>query len=245
VELRQRALGRCEAPREGAAPLPLAARLGELAASVPELGFNLAVEAPFTSRDAPLDEAGFDAAVAGAQALGGAPPLLRLVDVNPAEGPLAPDAFADAVRRVVALARRAGAAGVRLALENSRQPVSTLMQLIEIAGAEMSGAAPAPLLCWDAANQATAIVPEDPHAFVDRLRADRLALFHFKQLREGDPQAEVDAGAIDWRRILRRLREKEYRGPALFEIPPGPAAGERLARSRRFIERLLIEMEEL
>src|SRR4051794_7920088 len=78
VELRQRALGNCEAARPGgAAPLPLPERLGELARNVPGLALTLAVEAPLTSRDVPVDEAAFAAAVAGARALGGDPPMLR------------------------------------------------------------------------------------------------------------------------------------------------------------------------
>jgi sugar phosphate isomerase/epimerase len=245
VELRQRALGECEAAWAHAAPQPIPARLAELARNVPGLRFNLAVEEPFLSGDVPVDEEGFAVPVAAAAALGGEPPLLRLVDVTPAETRLPPDDFAAAVRRVNGLVRQAAREGVRLALENSRQPLSVLRELIEIASEEAGEADWAPLLCWDAANQATAVAPEDPHAFADQLRADRLALFHFKQLRGGVPQPEVDDGEIDWRRILRRLRDKAYRGPALFEIPPGPDIRARLDQSRRYIQGILREMEEL
>jgi sugar phosphate isomerase/epimerase len=244
VELRQRAIGSAErAPAPGQAPVPLPPRLGELARSLPELSFNLAIEVPFLTPVEEVDEGTFVAGLEAARSLGGDPPFLRLVDVTPTQTVLEPAAFAACVGRVRELALRAtgsgGAPGVRLALENSRQPLSTLLQLLDIVAAELGGRALPPLLCWDAANMLGAITPEDPQRVVSRLRAGQLALFHFKQLKDGQLQPDVGDGEIDWRFLLAQLQEKGYRGPALFEIPPGPDAWSRLDRSRAYIQGIL------
>lgn len=247
VELRQRALGECEAPGDGGgSPRPLPDRLGELARAHPTLGFNLAIEVPFLTQAAPVDETMFAAGVEAARALGGSPPLLRLVDTTPAFQPVPPDVFVGCVATVRRLARSAAARGVRLALENATQPLSTLRQLMEIVeqelGNELNAGCGTPVLCWDAANALKAVVSEPPAAALASFSVDEIGLFHFKQLRDGEVQPDVGDGELDWRRILRPLHERGYQGPALFEIPPGDDIDARLARSRAYIEALLQEV---
>jgi len=245
VELRQGALGECEADAARTLrPQPLPDRLAALAARVPSLRYHLAVEAPFLTVGEAVDAAPFSTAVEGAAALGGDPPLLRLVDPTRSTRLLPPDGFVGSVEKVRDLARHAGARGVRLALENTAQPLSTLRQLIEIVADELEEDFLPPLLCWDAANMLSAITPEDPLAAAGSFGAEELGLFHFKQVNGGVTQWEVGEGDIDWRRILRALRDRGYRGAALFEIPAGDDAQERLERSREYVETLLREMEE-
>ncbi len=249
VELRQGALGDCEEQTPGAGPpLPIPSRLAALAAGLPELTFNLAVEAPFLTPGASLDPDRYDRCLEAALAFGcgpatcGGAPLLRLVDIHSAQGRLTRDEFVAAVRGTVDLAERAAELGVRLALENAREPLSLLLDLLEAAGREL-GDERAPLLCWDAVNMLSAVVQEQPVRVLSRLRPAALALFHFKQTRGGAPQPAVSAGDVDWGTILRSLRDSGYAGPALFEIPPGPNAWDRLAASRDYISRLLEDVD--
>src|SRR5262245_5414174 len=70
VELRQGALGECEAAAASGGTVPLPERLGRLAATFPGLGFNLAVALPLFG-GAAIDEALVSASIASARALGG------------------------------------------------------------------------------------------------------------------------------------------------------------------------------
>lgn len=236
VELRQGALGECERPGTVGGPVPDADRLGNLARRS-ALGFNLALAVPFFTPGAALDDGLFASAIEGTLALDTeAPPFLRLVDPTPARTRLDPDDFAACVDGLRTLVARAAEAGVTLALENSSRPLSALRQLIDVVGEQVHPEF-RPLLCWDPANMLTSPVePEDPHAAIRSLAAADLALFHFKQLRGGAPQPEVAEGDIDWLRLLRPLAARGYDGPALFEIPPGEDAWERLGRSRGYVE---------
>lgn len=243
VELRQRGLAECEERREAdERPWPLPERLADLAAALPGIGFNLAVEAPFlTTRVDPRDPY-LERCAAAARALGGSPPVLRLVDLSPAPALLDHEEAIDELGQSAAeLAAHLWRGGVRLALENSRQPVGALRAVIRRAAFGLAESVPVPQLCWDPMNQIQQrLYPEDPVETARSLAPEELFEFHFKQGRERALLPDVTGpGDLDWPALLSALRERGYRGPALFEIPAGPAIWERLEASTAYIRSLL------
>jgi sugar phosphate isomerase/epimerase len=244
VELRQRALGDAEERVSGdERPWPIPDRLAELARSLPELGFNLAVEAPFMTTPVSPDDPYLRCCAEAAKALGGSPPVLRLVDVSPAPALLNEAQVVELGRSMARLAEACAEMGVRLALENSKQPVSVLQQLMRHARAALNAGVSAPRLCWDAHNQVSqTFMAEDPLETARTVPVEELFEFHYKQVLHGQLQQDVADGELDWAAILRALAARGYRGPALFEIPPGPDVWERLERSNRYIHAVLSEI---
>jgi sugar phosphate isomerase/epimerase len=243
VELRQGALGECEATARGpgGSALPIPSSLERLASSVPELDFNLAVEAPFLSRRVPPD-AYIARCAEAAAALGGEPPVLRLVDPTPAPALLdreeALEELAEALAELSASVWEQ--ARVRLALENSRQPVRPLLEVMRRARTALGDGVPAPQLCWDPANQVQqTLLVEDPLELALSLPLAELFEFHFKQIRQERPLPQVTEGDLDWSALLEPLATRGFAGPALFEIPPRDDAWDRLDRSRQFIASIL------
>lgn len=243
VELRQRALGACEEVVQGDdRPWPVPLALEELARSLPGLRFNLAVEAPFMTRTLAPDDPYLRRCAGAARALGGEPPVLRLVDLSPAPALLAPAQTEELGRSAAALARELWRDGIRLALENSKQPVAALLAVIDAAARSLQGDVPVPQVCWDPANQALQhLQGEDPVATAAAFTPDRLFEFHFKQTESGAVLPDVRDGLLDWRRIAAALKTAGCRGPALFEIPSGPDIWERLERSTAYVKPLLEE----
>ena len=241
VELRQRTLAECEEWVAGRdLPRPIPERLGELAAAFPKMGFNLAVELPFMTVRTDPDCPYIDRLAEGAVALAGeGDRVLRFVDVSPATSPLRQGQAEDLGLGLAELARVLWEQRIRMVLENSRHPVLTLRALIQIAAQELKGV-PIPRLCWDPGNQvAQRFAVEDPVETARKLPLEELFEFHFKQSRGGEPIPEVEDGDLDWGAITGALRERGYRGPALFEIPPGPDIWERLERGTAYVQRLL------
>jgi sugar phosphate isomerase/epimerase len=245
VELRQRGLGECEERVKGDdRPWPLPNRLAELMEAVPELRFNLAVEAPFLTTPVSAQDPYLQRCVEAALALSIEAPVLRLVDLSPAPSALEDEHAIDELGESVEdLARQLWRRGVRLALENSRQPLRALRAVIRRAALRLPEHAPSPLLCWDPHNQISqTFLPEDPVETARTLPVEELFEIHFKQGGPGALEREVGDGPLDWRALLAALRARGYRGPALFEIPAGEDIWERLERSTDYIRALLQEI---
>jgi sugar phosphate isomerase/epimerase len=246
VELRQRGLGDCEHRVDGDdRPWPIPERLSQLALEFPRLGFNLAVEAPFLTTLVDSREPYMERCVAAAVALNQDDPVLRLVDLSPATSPLEHEEAIDELGHSVAeLARHLARQGVRLALENSRQPLISLRAVIRRAAFALPEDAPIPQICWDPHNQiAQRFLEEDPVETARLVAVEEWFEFHFKQSKDRALLPDVGNGEIDWRLILAALHAKGYRGPALFELPAGPDIWERLERSTAYIRGLLGEVE--
>lgn len=241
VELRQRALGDGEERVPGdERPWPRPDRLAALAHAVPELGFNLAVEAPFMTAPAVPGDPYLRRCAEAARAVGGQSPVLRLVDLSAAPSRLDGAPLHTLARNMAELAVELWELRVHLALENAKQPLSALQELVEQCRAALPAHVPAPRICWDAHNQVTqTLQPEDPLASARALPLEGLYEFHFKQVRGGELLGDVQDGALDWPGILRTLTDRGYSGPALFEIPPGPDIWERLERSCTYIRCLI------
>jgi sugar phosphate isomerase/epimerase len=246
VELRQRALGTYEERVAGDdRPWPLPSALAGLRGEAPGLGFNLAVEAPFQTSVISPDDAYIGRCLEAAVALGGEPPVLRLVDLSPAEALLDAEGIDRLGQSVADLARRAWRMGVVLALENSKQPVRVVRALIERAAISLPEEVPIPLICWDSHNQiAQRLEIEDPVDTARTLGMEELFEFHFKQTHARELLPDVTgSGDLDWHEILEALHHRGYRGPALFELPPGPDIWERLERSTAYIQELIRKVE--
>lgn len=245
VELRQRALAECEERVPGdERPWPLPEQLRRLRSRFPDLGFNLAVELPFLTEPVDPRSAYLDRLAEGALALAGSEgPLLRFVDVSPAPALLTADQVERLSESVAALTASLRERGVRTALENSKQPVGTLMEVIRRVSDGPDGA-PGPLLCWDAANQVQqTFVAEDPVETARATPAATLFEFHFKQLRDGVLLPGVGEGDLDWAAILSALAASGFEGPALFEIPPGDDVWKRLDEGAACVRGLLAALE--
>jgi sugar phosphate isomerase/epimerase len=246
VELRQRALGAGEEQVAGdERPWPIPAALAELRAEFPQLGFNLAVEAPFQTTTIAANDAYLQRCAEAAVALGGDPPVLRLVDISPAPALLDAEAVDRLGASIAALTQRLWNQGVALALENSRQPVSVVRALIERAAVSLPTETPTPRICWDAHNQLTQrLRVEDPVETARIVGVEELFEFHFKQshARELLPDV-VGEGDIDWHAILQSLHDRGYSGPALFELPPSEDIWDRLQRSTAYVRDLIHRVE--
>lgn len=245
VELRQRALAECEETvPDDDRPWPLPDQLQLLADRFPGLGFNLAVELPFLAErihPSPYLQRLGNAAIALA---GDRRPVLRFVDVSPVSEIPPPDRVQELGRSVAGFTQSLWDRGIRTVLENSKLPVATLLQVMAEATYNLGDGVPPPLLCWDAANQVQQVFSaEDP---VDTARSTAVSTFfefHFKQLNGVALLPGVHDGDLDWRAILSAFEAGGYEGPALFEIPPGPDAWERIDAGMEYIRGLLADIE--
>lgn len=245
VELRQRALGDAEEAVAGDdRPWPKSERLAALRTDLPELRFNLAVEAPFmtsplAAKDPYLRRCGEAAAALGPVAEGEMP-VLRLVDLSPAAELISAAAIDRLAGGIADVCYALGEQGIRLALENSRQPVRPLRELIAAVAGRVGGCSPAPQICWDPANQiAQNFEREDPAATAAAFAAGELFEFHFKQSVGGRVLGDVRPGDLNWAAIVGAVRDGGFSGPALYEIPGGDDIWERLAQSDAYLRPLL------
>lgn len=242
VELRGGSLAECEepAPAGRGASWPLPAALAALAAAVPGLGLNLAVEAPFLAVPLPpRGDAYLERCAAAAAALGG-PRVLRLVDLTPAAALPSPAELEARAAAVADLATHLWDGGVSLALENSRLPVEPLVRVLSTAAALLPAGVPPVRLCWDPHNQVTQrLLPEDPLLTARELPIELLFEFHFKQGEPGRVDPAVGPGYLPWPAIVETLARRGYQGPALHELPPGPDIWERLRASDAWVRSLV------
>ena len=236
IELRQTCLGDCESG-QGSDWRPNLPGLQAVADAFPALTFDLAMAFPCLTVPADPDGAQFQQALAGAKIVGRNTPHLRIVD------PLSFDAAwerADdlpaAALVVAALAQAAAGQGVILSMENSGQPIGSMALLVRECRARMTPVAAEYLgLCPDPVNQLRRFPDRDALAELDALPLDVLKIVHFKQTREGNPHPTVDDGDLDCRQMLRLLAAKNYRGPAIMEIPPHPEVFANLTASYEYL----------
>jgi sugar phosphate isomerase/epimerase len=238
VELRQGCLGGYERAGEGGL-WPDVAALGPLAKRFPETGINLAMALPYLGGEVTPRTRLFLEGMSAAVALGrGGEGHLRLVDPETPAASVTADREAGLAERLASLASACADAGARLSVENARQPWGTRRGILSRARQRLGPRAGALGLCYDPCNLLSASDRPDPQAETARLRAEEIALFHYKQSREGAPHPEVGAGDIDWAVQLQALRQIGYMGARLFEIPAGPDIWERLECSRDYLKGL-------
>jgi sugar phosphate isomerase/epimerase len=237
IELRQTCLGPYESG-EGTDWRPVQSRLAALVQAFPDLSFDLAVAWPCLSTL--TDPAGepFQAALRGAQLVGGSTPHLRLVDPAAFDAPWErPEDLPAAALGVVDLAREAARQQTILSIENSGQPIRSMALLVQQARACLPPEIGSYLgLCPDPTNQLRRYPDSDPLTELAALPADMIKIVHFKQARGGRAHPAVDTGDLDCARMVQILEAKQFAGPAVMEIPPNAQVFDHLAASFAFLE---------
>lgn len=230
IELRQTCLGNFES---GPRHLPNSEDLRQLPEQFDALQINLAMALPYLSPLNDADASMFRSGLAAAVAVGGRfTPHLRLVDLATQIAPSEIDGAADALSRLV---DEAADAGVWLSVENSVQPWSLFREVFDRVSLSRTDGHHL-RLCYDAANLLLQPDPVQPGDVTQSLRADRVAMVHFKQREHGNFLDSVCDGEIDWRRQFEALAQIGYRGPGLFEIESTPDVWTSLDESRRYLE---------
>ncbi|MGE0606607.1 MAG: sugar phosphate isomerase/epimerase family protein [Pirellulales bacterium] len=237
IELRQGCLGEFE-DRESQIPRPAA--LAELARRFPELRFNLALAWPFFDSEWPLDDPLLSAGLAAAQALAPLPGAthLRLVDVSTDDGAAARDNLELLASRIASIARQLFDGGGKLSLENGRQPWTRMVHLMALTREHAQATGAEICLCYDPANVPDIAQPAVARQVLADVSRLSLGMVHFKQLRAGEMQAEVNAGDIDWKVQIQTLSRLGYAGPACLEIRASQEIWRHLLASRKYIDAL-------
>ena len=236
IELRQTCLGDCESG-QGDDWRPNLPGLQSIADQFPAMQFDLAMALPCLSAEVDPKGEQFQMALQGAKIVGRNAPHLRVVDPGSFEATWqSPGDIPEQALNLVKLAREAASQGVTLSLENSGQPIGSMALLVEECRKRLSPEEGTYLgLCPDPTNQLRRFPDTDPLGDLDALPMDMLKIVHFKQARNGDPHPSVDTGDLDCGEMLRLLEAKDYRGPAIMEIPPHPDVFENLSHSYDFL----------
>ena len=240
IELRQTCLGSFESQNDF---IPDVAALERLPSRFPETRFNIALVLPFlsplTQPDNPVFQAGLEAAHAVA---GQATPHLRIVDLQTTDTDVRSIGIDEVARGVATLSAEAASRGVLLSVENSIQPWTLFRRVFD--GARRDSTANARVrMCYDAAN--LRIQPErvDPTAVTRSLRAEELAMIHFKQWDRGRFLECVCDGPIDWRSQIAALAQIGPDVPGLIEIESTEDVWNRIEFSRRYLAERGLECE--
>ena len=236
IELRQTCLGDCEMG-EGDDWQPNIDNLKALVAQYSALSFNLAVAYPCLSWEAQPKSALFQSMLDAAVAVSPNSPHLRMVDParfdslwdSPADIP-------DTALSISALVQEAAGRGVTLSMENSGQPIRSLAMLVQAVRDGLPAEQSILLgLCPDPTNQIRIDPGSDPVGEIEALPVDMIKTIHFKQTRGGEAIPTVDNGDVDCLRQMKALRDKNYTGAAIMEIPPHEDVFENLAASFAYL----------
>jgi sugar phosphate isomerase/epimerase len=228
VELRQGCLGEYESKEEN---VPNAAALAQLREKFPAMGFNIAIALPFMRGGLTPDNEMFAAGLEAAAALNPERPHLRIVDPFTEEVPPFESVSASLAELGWACVARKGL----LSVENARQPWNALREVFALARERMREAATQLKFCYDPCNLLNAPDKPNPQEVTQQMLSANLAMFHFKQSKDGQMLLTVTDGDVDWNAQIAALQRKGYRGPALFEIPPHKDVWKNLQESRDYI----------
>ena len=137
IEFRQTCLGSCESG-EGDDWRPSLDGLAAIVDAYPGLTFDLAMAWPCLTRQSDPHGEAWQAALAGAQLVGGSSPQLRIVDPSSFDAPWqSPSDIPDTAWGLASLASEAARQGVILSMENSGQPIGSMAMLVEAVRARM------------------------------------------------------------------------------------------------------------
>lgn len=238
-ELRQGALGECEA--EDRTPLP--EQLASLAARFPEAAFDLAVEMPVVTGTGSLRSRFLAHCLEGAVALASseASPVahLRIVDLS---GPTV--AQGEARQRSLTILKRIeqtlqmSASQSMLSLEHSIQPWPEFRELFDEARSAV-----ALKLCFDPCNLWLCEDAPDMAAITASLDPNSISMLHVKQRDEDSPgvRTDIGEGAVPWPEPVRQLESAGYAGPILFETAACEDVFEQTEANCRIVEQWLEE----
>ncbi|GDY10357.1 hypothetical protein LBMAG52_38450 [Planctomycetia bacterium] len=218
IELRQGCLGEYEA---GQACVPQVDRLVELARGFPDVQFNVALSLPCLggelSRKDLLFLTGRSAAVTLAN---GQPPHLRLVDLQTLAGNCSESSVEASARGLAELTEAMIEVDGILSIEHSRQPWPWFESVMSAARRRLGERNSRLRLCFDPCNLLLTERAEDVAGIVESIDPNDVSMIHVKQRMDGQVQATVGDGDLDWPRLLETLRRRSHSAPVLFEIAP-------------------------
>ena len=236
IELRQKSLGGYESAPEH---LPDVAALAALARRFPEMRFVAAYEVPFLHPDTGPRHRYFEAAVGVARAVAqDRRPHVRLVDLSTTADQLAASGPAAAGRTIARLTAALAHDDALLSVENAWQPWPLLTAAIAAARTELGAAAGRLRICFDPCNFTFIQEPTDPAAVLASLTPEQVGMLHFKQRCDGRLQPVVDAGDVDWPRLIPAVVARRLFGQALFEMAGHERLWHNLERSSAYLQRL-------
>lgn len=229
IELRQGSLGNYE----DASRQPDPEALGTLPARFPHVRFNLAVELPFFSRPIPASDSARHRYLDAAAVLGG---HLRVVDLQALQpDPSSDPPHATAVSNLTALA--AELSDGQLSVEHAVQPWTHF----ERAFRQTRAAASNVRVCFDPANLWASGDGERALEITSSIPVSEVSMVHLKQRRGERVLPSYASGDVDWLPLLQSLTDRQYAGPFLFEIAPGPQFREELFRGIHHLDRMLAD----
>ena len=239
IELRQTFLGDCEIGT-GDEWRPVISNLRALVDGFPDLSFNLAVALPCLSGGVDPKGEIFQQSLEGAITVGRGSPHLRLVDPAPQVKVWeSPDDIPKKALSMAFLAKESAERGVTLSVENSGQSIGAITMLVRECRKELSEQEGKLLgVCPDPTNQIRRQPDSDALGDLEAMPLDMLKIVHFKQVREGQPLPDVDAGDLDCARMVQILDSKGFTGPAIFEIPSHENIFENLSNSFAYVRAL-------
>lgn len=218
IELRQGSLGEYEA---GPNSVPHADRLTELVRRFPNVWFNVALSLPCLGGELTREDSLFLAGRSSAVTLAnGRPPHLRLVDLQTQPDQCLESSIDSAARRLAELTEAMiDVAGI-LSIEHSRQPWPWFDSVMNAARRRLGERSPWLRLCFDPCNLLLTEQADEVSHIVEAVRPKDVSMIHVKQRRNGQVQADVGDGDLDWPRLLETLRRRGHAGPVLFEVAP-------------------------
>lgn len=239
VELRQTFLGDCEIVTESGWH-PVIPNLQSLAQNHVGLSFNIALAGPFLSDNHDPVRMLFMDGLAAAKAVGGEEPHLRVVDpaagINSCRGQYV---FKDMVRLVTELAKIAASEGVIFSIENSYHSIGELVTLVAECRRDLPTADGQFLgLCIDPINQLRRRPEVDSLMDLESVPVDMVKIVHFKQLRNGRPFHVVGSGDLDIGKMIGILKDKNYDGIGICEIPSHIFAFENFSTSVSYLSKM-------
>ena len=242
IELRQTCLGRHETSEH----LPRPETLAELPHQFPDVRFNIAICAAFMDPALTPDDPVFSAAKLAARAVaGGALPHLRLVDLVTQGERLHQATASSAAQTIGRLAQAMFEIDGVLDVENSKQPWTLFYEAFASARRNLGSQAARLRICFDPCNLLVPDDGSDPYQVTASLSPDEVSLIHFKQRRDGHIFPAVADGDVDWPALVPLINEKNFTCPGLLEIDPHKRVWGYLAGSRKYLQRLGLEIKDL
>ena len=122
---------------------------------------------------------------------------------------------------------------VMLGLENAREPMEDIKNMIDQVGSPVVG------VTFDPGNLTSiAIEREDPLKALESLKVSDIKLVHLKQTINGEPQTYVSQGDIDIRKLLDRVNGMGYKGIICLEPRAGKGCRDAIKSSIEYMNKL-------
>jgi len=123
--------------------------------------------------------------------------------------------------------------GVALGLENAREPMEDVKEIINMVRSSSLG------VTFDPGNLTSISIERgDPFQALGTLETSEIKIIHLKQTINGEPQNTVCGGDIDIKRLLDELNAKGYNGIVCLEPRSGKNSKSAIKRSIEYMNNL-------